>query len=110
MKRIIATVVFALIAVTTTSPSFAKDKRVAVVEEKIPQIFQYSSPGGKSETNDTTFMKSQQKIAVDGADAWVKTNYRHIRIISLSISGNYTGGGRAMAEGFSTVTILYVEK
>lgn len=104
MRKIIFT---AIIIAFTVSSVFAGSKKE--VAEKMPLIIAFSSSNTpNSESFTTTTMRNTEAEALNKARSWIAKNHDHIRIISHSVTGNYYG--RYMASGFTTVTVLYVEK
>lgn len=111
MKRFIAIVIFALIAVAVATPSFAKEKKavhepivIKLTEEKAPKIVRFIGNGDEKNMHDN------ETRALNQAQKWLDANYKNVRVISHSVTGNYRGSTGTSAHGFSTVTILYEEK
>lgn len=104
MKKI--TIIITIILMITSIIVNA-DCTICHAEEKAPQIVSFSTEASISEQSNE-FMKESEDKALDTARQWILKNYRHINILSHTVTGNYTGA--RCASGFTTVTILYVEK
>jgi len=76
-----------------------------IKEEKASQLISFSSNVSEEHCKD---LQNDQNQALSNARVWISANYKHVRIISHSVTGSYYG--RTCAHGFTTVTILYIEK
>ena len=107
MKHLIA--VIALAVALTSTMAFAagapKIVRFTANEKIIDNSYRV--------VGSSDIAKSEAKAIAD-AQKWIDANYAKVRIISHSVTGNYTGTtgthGAPRSHGFSTVTILYEEK
>ncbi|AKM78752.1 TPA: hypothetical protein DDZ49_00255 [Candidatus Wolfebacteria bacterium] len=112
MQRIIVIILISLLLSSTASVAFA--------EKGLPQIISFSYRwSGANQSG-----KDAEDSAIKDANEWMKKNFKKVRVINHSVSGNsgvlvgrqpstyynhefpITTG----STGFSTVTILYIEK